>query len=48
MMEEKIVLSTLIRNFTIKSETNTEDMCPAIKLILHPENGVLVTLTERV
>lgn len=47
MMEEKIVLSTLIRNFSIKSETETEDMCPAGELILRPGNGVLVTLTER-
>ena len=48
MLEEKVVLSTIFRNFNVKSLQRTlEDLNPVEELILRPENGIIVALTPR-
>jgi len=47
LMEEKVVLSTLLRKFRIKTTVNPEDSGPAWELILRPSKGAMVKLTPR-
>ena len=47
MLEEKVVVSTIFRNFNVKSLQESDDLNPVAELILRPENGIIVALTPR-
>uniref|UniRef100_A0A2C9JRX5 Cytochrome P450 n=1 Tax=Biomphalaria glabrata TaxID=6526 RepID=A0A2C9JRX5_BIOGL len=47
MLEEKTVLSHLFRNFNMKSIQKRSELKPVGDLILRPENGIIVELTQR-
>lgn len=47
MNELKVVLSAILRNFHIRSKERTEDIKQLAEIILRPQNGIHVTLTER-
>ncbi|XP_064601494.1 cytochrome P450 4V2-like isoform X2 [Liolophura sinensis] len=47
LMEEKVILSTILRKFSIKSTQKEADLKPVGELILRPGNGVFVELTSR-
>ena len=48
MLEEKVVLSSLFRNYELKSSQTTEDLGIFFELVIRHENGVRVTLDPRV
>jgi len=47
MMELKVVLSVILRNFTIHSKQKTQDIHPNPGLVLQPTDGIIVSLTTR-
>ncbi|WAQ95758.1 CP4V2-like protein [Mya arenaria] len=47
MLEEKVILSTIFRNFSVKSMQDREELCPLAELILRPGNGIKVVLTPK-
>ena len=47
MLEEKTVLSYMLRHYRIQSLDRMEDMELVADLILRPENGIRVTITPR-
>lgn len=47
MMEEKVVLSTLFRNFSVSTFQKQEDLKPLGELILRPKDGMIVELHSR-
>ena len=47
LMEEKVVLASLLRKFEIKSLKKTEDLEPIADVILRPLHGIPVQLTAR-
>lgn len=47
LMEEKTVLSYILRNYRIKSVERMEDLTLMIDLILRPESGIKVRLEPR-
>ena len=48
MMEEKIVISTILRRFQLKSVvSNHEDLEKLGELILRPKNGLHIEFTRR-
>ncbi|ESO93310.1 hypothetical protein LOTGIDRAFT_206515 [Lottia gigantea] len=47
MLEEKVLLSTIFRNFNVESVQKREELDPTGELILRPESGILVKLTPR-
>ncbi|XP_068216286.1 cytochrome P450 4C1-like isoform X1 [Palaemon carinicauda] len=47
LMEEKIVLSSILRKFKVGSDVRREDLKLLGELILRPENGNVVQLTPR-
>jgi cytochrome P450 len=47
MMEEKIILASLLRRFNIKSLKTTEELECQMELINKPENGIPVELSIR-
>ncbi|XP_041362839.1 cytochrome P450 4V2-like [Gigantopelta aegis] len=47
LMEEKIVLSSILRKFHVESVQTQDELRPQFELILRPENGIIVKLTER-
>ncbi|KAL4239904.1 Cytochrome P450 4V2 [Mactra antiquata] len=47
LLEEKTILSSIFRAFTVKSMQEREDMCPLAELILRPGDGVKCILTPR-
>lgn len=47
MMEEKIILATLLRRFNIKSLKTTEELQCQLELITKPANGIPVELKIR-
>jgi len=47
MMELKVVLSVILRNFTIHSMQKTQDIHPNPGLVLQPTDGIIVSLTPR-
>jgi cytochrome P450 len=47
MMEEKIVLASIVRNFNIKSIQITEDIRITPEIILKSTNGIMVELQRR-
>ncbi|CAH1794292.1 unnamed protein product [Owenia fusiformis] len=47
MMEEKVILSSLLRNYSIKSVQRRDEIRPLGELILRPDSGIRVRLTAR-
>ncbi|XP_008336093.1 cytochrome P450 4V2-like [Cynoglossus semilaevis] len=47
LMEEKVVLSSILRKFTIQSLQTREELQPIGELILRPEKGILIKLERR-
>ncbi|XP_075716274.1 cytochrome P450 4V2-like [Rhinoderma darwinii] len=47
LMEEKVVLSAILRNFTVKASQNREDICLVGELILRPQDGIWIELHKR-
>ena len=47
LLEEKVILSTIFRNFNVKSTQKREELCPLLELMLKPANGIDVILTKR-
>ncbi|CAN2388657.1 fatty acid omega-oxidation [Pristimantis euphronides] len=47
LMEEKVVLSAILRNFTVKASQTREDLCLVGELILRPDNGIWIELQKR-
>ena len=47
MLEEKVILSTIFRNFTVQSLQSRDELNPTLELILRPGNGIIVKLTPR-
>ncbi|XP_045212702.1 cytochrome P450 4V2-like [Mercenaria mercenaria] len=46
-MEMKVILSSIFRNFSVKSMQKREELCPLAELILRPGEGIKVILTQR-
>eukprot|EP00090_Calanus_glacialis_P018963 TRINITY_DN29285_c0_g1_i1.p1 TRINITY_DN29285_c0_g1~~TRINITY_DN29285_c0_g1_i1.p1 ORF type:complete len:506 (-),score=75.50 TRINITY_DN29285_c0_g1_i1:15-1532(-) len=47
MMEEKTVISHILRNFNLQSNLLMEDIPLMAELVLRPKNGLFLTLTKR-
>ena len=47
MMTQKVLLSTLFRNFAVESLDRLEDMTLLGELVLRPKQGVRVKLTPK-
>ncbi|XP_069699699.1 cytochrome P450 4C1-like [Periplaneta americana] len=47
LLEEKTVLSYILRNYNIQSLETREEIKPIVELVLRPENGVILTITPR-
>ncbi|XP_072262254.1 cytochrome P450 4V2 [Pyxicephalus adspersus] len=47
LMEEKVVLSSILRNFSVKASQKKEDLCLVGELILRPQDGMWVELEHR-
>lgn len=47
LMEEKVVLAAILRNFTVKANQNRDDIVLLGELILRPEDGIWVELEKR-
>lgn len=47
LMEEKVVLASILRNFTVEACQKREDLQPVGELILRPEQGIWVKLEKR-
>ena len=47
MMELKVIVATLLRNFTIESVQSTEELTIRPSLIIQPLEGIQVKLTSR-
>ncbi|KAL0973928.1 hypothetical protein UPYG_G00213080 [Umbra pygmaea] len=47
MMEEKVVLSSVLRHFSIQACQSREELRPMGDLILRPEKGIWITLEKR-
>nr|QGQ60785.1 CYP4C [Eurytemora pacifica] len=46
-MEEKILISSVLRNFNLKSDLKVEDIPLLAEIILRPKNGIQVSITPR-
>ncbi|XP_069600464.1 cytochrome P450 4V2-like [Ranitomeya imitator] len=47
LMEEKVVLSAILRNFTVKACQSRDDLCLVGELILRPQDGIFIQLEKR-
>ncbi|XP_061684889.1 cytochrome P450 4V2 [Syngnathoides biaculeatus] len=47
IMEEKVVLSSILRQFNVKAEQSREELRPTAGLILRPEHGIWIQLEKR-
>ena len=47
LLEEKTVLSYILRNYTVKSLNKREDIKLMGELVLRPEKGIKLTITPR-
>ncbi|XP_015750581.1 PREDICTED: cytochrome P450 4V2-like [Acropora digitifera] len=47
LLEEKVVLSYLMRNFSVASKQTFDELLPCGELITRPKDGIFVTLVER-
>ncbi|XP_037546350.1 cytochrome P450 4V2 [Nematolebias whitei] len=46
-MEEKVVLASILRNFSVEACQKREELCPVGELILRPEQGIRIKLEKR-
>jgi len=47
LMEEKVVLASVLRNFSVEACQKREDLRPVGELILRPEHGIRIKLEKR-
>uniref|UniRef100_A0AAX7UWV1 aromatase n=1 Tax=Astatotilapia calliptera TaxID=8154 RepID=A0AAX7UWV1_ASTCA len=47
LMEEKVVLAAILRNFTVEACQKREDLRPVGELILRPEKGIVIKLEKK-
>ena len=47
MMEEKIILSSLLRKFNVHAVTKPQDISLLAELVLRPKNGLHVQFSKR-
>ncbi|XP_075466236.1 cytochrome P450 4V2 [Ascaphus truei] len=47
LMEEKVVLSTILRQFCVQASQKREELCLVGELILRPQDGMWITLKNR-
>ena len=47
LMEEKIILSSIFRNFHVKALDKREELILLIELILRPRDGIRLRLTPK-
>ncbi len=47
MMEEKVVLATILRHFDVEACQSREELRPLGELILRPEKGIWIKLQRR-
>ncbi|XP_073463815.1 cytochrome P450 4V2-like [Aquarana catesbeiana] len=47
LMEEKVVLSTILRNFSVKASQKKDELCLVGELILRPQDGMWIELEHR-
>lgn len=47
ILEEKVMLSNIFRNFTVTSKQSREELFPIGDLIMRPEHGIIVELRPR-
>lgn len=47
MLEEKVVISTVIRNYKIEAVDRREDLTLLGELVLRPKDGLAVKITKR-
>ena len=47
MMEEKVVISSVLRAFTLSCATRPEDIPLLAEVILRPKHGIRVSLARR-
>ena len=47
MMEEKVMLSTILRNFNLRTTKQSKDLKLIPEVILRPQGGIPVTLEKR-
>ncbi|XP_068445341.1 cytochrome P450 4V8 [Clinocottus analis] len=47
LMEEKVILASILRNFNVEACQKREDLRPLGELILRPENGIRIKLEKR-
>lgn len=47
LMEEKVVLAAVLRNFNIEACQKREELRPVGELILRPEKGIWIKLEKR-
>ncbi|XP_034087104.1 cytochrome P450 4V2 [Gymnodraco acuticeps] len=48
LMEEKVVLAAILRNFSVEACQKREDLRPLGELILRPEKGIIIQLEKRI
>ncbi|KAJ8335908.1 hypothetical protein SKAU_G00392500 [Synaphobranchus kaupii] len=48
IMEEKVVLASILRNFSVEATQKREELHPVGELILRPEKGIWIKLENRV
>jgi hypothetical protein len=48
MMEEKTVLSKLIRKFKFESQQKVEEVKPIVEIITRPHSGVMAKIIPRI
>lgn len=47
LMEEKIILSYILKNYKVTSTQTVDNVNPVVELILRPHEGLFVTLEKR-
>ncbi|XP_053556231.1 cytochrome P450 4V2 [Bombina bombina] len=47
LMEEKVVLSAILRNFSVQATQKREELCLVGELILRPQDGMWISLKKR-
>lgn len=47
LMEEKVVLASILRNFNVEACQKRDELRPLGELILRPENGIWIKLEKR-
>ena len=46
MIEEKVLLTYILRRFNVRSALTREELRPTAELILRPEAGIIVSITK--